>query len=135
MMLYTKIDKYSVTFAAFLLTFTALFLPDPAITASLLALIINACAEEVIFRGIIQDFLSSTSFCKRSDKFNSVLPSRANLITSVIFAFCHLFAHPPLWAIATFFPSLLLGAVWDRHHSLFICIALHLSYNLGYYYL
>ena len=135
MIVYTSIDKYRLTLVAFLLTFIALLLPDPAISANLLTLIIGACAEEIIFRGVVQDFLSGTSFCKRSNNSSSVLPSRANVITSVIFVFCHLFAHPPLWAVATFFPSLLLGAVWDRHHNLYICIALHLSYNFGYYYL
>ncbi|SHJ27314.1 JDVT-CTERM system glutamic-type intramembrane protease MrtJ [Halodesulfovibrio aestuarii] len=131
----TSIEKYRFTFTAFLLTSVALLLPDPATAANLPRLLIGACAEEIIFRGLLQDFLSKTSFCNQGTSQNYFLPSRANVITSLLFAVFHLFSHSPLWAMATFFPSLLLGAVWDRHQSLAICIALHLSYNLGYYYL
>jgi hypothetical protein len=87
--------------------------------------------EELVFRGGLQPALGAGTWGRRSlCGFTA-----ANGITSLIFAGAHLFTHPPLWALAIFFPSLLFGYFRDRHDSLLSPIILHVGYNLGYYWL
>jgi hypothetical protein len=83
--------------------------------------------EEVAFRGGIQPGLAG------------VLPARwgplsaANLITSGLFAALHLVSHPPLWAAATFFPSLVFGGLRERCQCLAWPVGVHAFYNTGYF--
>jgi len=83
--------------------------------------------EELIFRGYLQPWFYSRS--------NSVLLhlSSANIFTSIIFSASHLLNHSPLWALSTMIPSLIFGYSLDRHKTLLAPIALHGSYNLGYF--
>jgi len=87
--------------------------------------------EEIIFRGGLQPALAVTAWGRRSRGGVTL----GNVVASLIFAGFHLFAHPPLWALAVFFPSLLFGYFRDRHDSLLSPVILHVSYNLGYYWL
>ncbi|HQU15907.1 MAG: JDVT-CTERM system glutamic-type intramembrane protease MrtJ [Gammaproteobacteria bacterium] len=86
--------------------------------------------EEFVFRGGLQEWLRS-----RLGGAGLGGLSAANLLTSVVFAALHGFAHPPLWAALIFFPSLVFGYFMDRDRRLAVPIALHVFYNLGYYWL
>ena len=57
----------------------------------------------------------------------------ANVLTSIAFAAVHLYAHPPLWALAVFFPSLVFGYFRDRSGRLEGPILLHIGYNASYF--
>ncbi|XPV77980.1 MAG: JDVT-CTERM system glutamic-type intramembrane protease MrtJ [Desulfovibrio sp.] len=102
------------------------------VQVSLIALLIGSCTEEILFRALLQDYLSDKRTLKKS---SPIIPSGANILTSLVFATLHLFTHSPIWAAATFFPSLIFGEIWDRHKKLSLCIALHAVYNLSYFYL
>ena len=84
-------------------------------------------AEEVLFRGLIQPFLSQRLSAKTS------IISASNMITSALFSAAHLINHPPIWALATFIPSLIFGYTQERYKSLNAPIILHCSYNAGYF--
>ena len=84
-------------------------------------------AEEILFRGLIQPLL-----VKRLPAENRVI-SKANIITSLLFSSAHLINHSPLWALATFVPSLVYGYTLERYKSLHAPIMLHCSYNAGYF--
>lgn len=85
--------------------------------------------EEMVFRGGLQDWISS----RWSASWRGV--SLANVVTSLVFAAMHLWAHPPLWAASVFFPSLVFGFFYQRHRGLLSPIALHVGYNTGYFWL
>ncbi len=102
------------------------------ITSQLLLFILLALVypvlEEIVFRGMLQEGLAS-----RLTAWSSGPVSKANLITSLVFAALHGFSHAPLWAAAVFFPSLLFGHFRERHAGLTSPILLHAFYNSGYY--
>jgi len=84
-------------------------------------------AEEVLFRGLIQPALG-----KKLPTSNATI-STANIITSLLFSAAHLINHSPLWALATFVPSLVYGYTMDRYKTLYAPIILHCGYNAGYF--
>jgi len=94
-------------------------------------------AEELIFRGVIQGWLKDTvqgSGFRGSEVGPSALRepatvSRANLITSVLFAAAHLVYHSGLHAGLVFFPSLVFGYFRERYDGVWAPIALHVGYN------
>lgn len=86
--------------------------------------------EELVFRGVLQPRLGETEIGRRR---LLGLPY-ANYGTSAIFAGLHFLYHPPLWAAATFFPSLVFGFFRDRHQSLYPPLLLHIYYNSGYFF-
>jgi hypothetical protein len=110
--------------------FLAWLLPEPARRIPWTGLFILAAAEEIVFRGVLQGMLSR----RLPQKVYPAGLSRANLITSGIFSLAHVFSHPPAWAGAVFFPSLLFGWSKDRFHSLLPCCLLHFFYNLLFFY-
>ena len=55
--------------------------------------------------------------------------SPANILVSALFACAHLAAHTPLWAAATLFPSLVLGALYSRYRRVLPCAIAHAVYN------
>lgn len=84
--------------------------------------------EEVIFRAGLQSWLLARCPAQK------VGLSLANGITAVVFALAHLFTHPPGWALATFFPSLLFGVFYERHEQhLGAPIVLHMLANAAYF--
>ncbi len=86
--------------------------------------------EELVFRGLIQDL------AHRHLRPWSLGPlSHANLLTSLLFTALHFINHPPLWAAAVFFPSLVFGFFKDRTGRLAAPITLHVFYNSGYFWL
>ncbi|MGA7801275.1 MAG: JDVT-CTERM system glutamic-type intramembrane protease [Gammaproteobacteria bacterium] len=104
--------------------------PLHAPLAFLLPALVYPIAEEIIFRGALQEWLGDH------------LPDRplgpvslANLVTSVVFTSLHFIHHPPFWAAMVFVPSLVFGYFKDRTGALQAPIVLHVFYNAGYYWL
>lgn len=92
-------------------------------------LLLLAGAEELVFRGGLQAWLAQRpGFGAR--RFGL---SGANLLTSVVFSAAHLWAHPPLLALAVFPVSLLLGASFEQSGRLWVPVALHAWFNLALY--
>ena len=91
----------------------------------LMPVLVYPVLEEIVFRGVVQDWLASLS--RRSWGILSL----ANLLTSLCFAALHLIHQPPLWAALVFFPSLIFGYFRERHDTLGTPILLHVFYNFG----
>ncbi len=101
---------------------------NPPLSIKLLAiqLFMVAIPEEIFFRGIILEIL------REKIKTGIGKLSIANIITAFLFALAHLFYHPPLWALATFFPGLIFGYFKERTDSLIYPIILHFFYNFSF---
>ena len=97
------------------------------LTALITLSLLYPILEELIFRGYLQPWLQS-----KSNRLFFHL-SAANILTSIIFSLSHLLNHSPLWALSTLIPSLVFGYSLDRYKTLLAPIALHASYNLGYF--
>jgi membrane protease YdiL (CAAX protease family) len=97
--------------------------------AFLLAVVWQPIVEEFVFRGCLQGFLFSHEWGQQS----LLGISRANILTSVLFAGAHVATHSPIWALLMLFPSLLFGVLRDRSRSVFPPIVLHIIYNAGYF--
>ncbi|HKK14079.1 MAG TPA: JDVT-CTERM system glutamic-type intramembrane protease [Gammaproteobacteria bacterium] len=104
--------------------------PLGAPLAFVLPALVYPVAEEVIFRGAVQETLHD-----RLPPFRLGPVTGANLLTSVVFTALHFIHHPPLWATLVFLPSLVFGYFKDRTGSLQAPIALHVFYNAGYFWL
>ena len=95
----------------------------------LMLLILFPITEELFFRGIIQPIIHK----KFSKTWHSI--SAANVLTSLLFSFSHLFNHNPFWALSTFLPSMIFGWSKDRYNTLLAPLMLHCYYNAGWFYL
>ena len=91
------------------------------------AIVLFPALEETLFRGLLQPMIAH-SISRRWR-----LISAANLITSLIFALFHLINHPPLWAVATFFPSLVFGYAYERYRNIVAPTLIHSVYNAGFF--
>ncbi|RRS30263.1 MAG: hypothetical protein P794_07850 [Epsilonproteobacteria bacterium (ex Lamellibrachia satsuma)] len=85
--------------------------------------------EELTFRGIIQEYISQKT--KQQILFFNL--SIANLLTSILFVFMHFVHHEIIWAILTFFPSLVFGYFKEKYSKITPSIILHIFYNLCYF--
>ena len=83
--------------------------------------------EEYLFRGLLQPMIA------HSISYRWRFISAANLITSLIFASFHLINHLPLWAVATFFPSLVFGYAYERYRHIVAPTLIHSVYNAGFF--
>jgi membrane protease YdiL (CAAX protease family) len=93
---------------------------------SILSLILWApVVEELAFRGVVQGWLSGTSWSKRA----VAGLSWANLIAAFLFTAWHLVYRTDLMAWLVFIPALVFGYFRDRHGSLVPCVILHGAYN------
>ena len=96
----------------------------------LLPVILLPVLEEVVFRGLLQEWLA-----QRLRPWQFGFLTSANIVTSLVFAGMHGFYHPPLWAVAVVLPSLVFGYFKERYRSLGPPILLHGFYNFGYFWL
>ena len=87
--------------------------------------------EEVFFRGIVQGRLAAAGWRRCS----WIGITQANAAASALFALAHLVYHSPLHAVSVFFPSLVFGYFYDRHHHLLPPVLLHVAYNAAYFFL
>jgi membrane protease YdiL (CAAX protease family) len=104
--------------------------PASAPLAFVSVALIYPVLEEIVFRGLLQDWLAAR-FHHRAWRCLSV----ANVVASLIFSGLHFIYHPPLYAALVFFPSLVFGCFKDRHAGLAAPILLHVWYNSGYFWL
>lgn len=86
-------------------------------------------AEEIVFRGALQPLFLKSVFLSR----NLYGFSFANILTSLLFVFAHLFFHDLVWALAVFAPSLIFGFFRDRYGGVTVPIGLHIFYNAGFF--
>jgi uncharacterized protein len=112
----------------------ALITPPGRLARPTLAIIVSLTlwqplVEEFVFRGVLQPRLAETAFGAK----RWLGLSGANLIASFAFSALHVIHHPPLWAAATFIPSLVFGFFRDRHRNLYPPLLLHIYYNSGYF--
>jgi len=96
----------------------------------LLPVLVYPVAEEVVFRGLVQELLAEYLGSGRLGPL-----SVANLLTSCLFTGLHFIHHPPLWASLVFFPSLVFGFFKERTAALAAPIILHVFYNAGFIWL
>ena len=86
-----------------------------------------AVLEEVIFRGGLQGWLLRKVTMRRL----AAGFSRANWITSVLFALAHLWMHPA-WLMPGYLGvSLVLGYFRERYNGILVPVLLHAWYNLA----
>ena len=85
--------------------------------------------EELVFRGLLQEKLWQTPLSRLS----IYCISMPNIATSIIFTAFHFLAHPPLWAMSVFIPSLVYGFLRDRYQHVLPAVILHVFYNGGYF--
>ena len=88
-------------------------------------LLLYPLVEELLFRGVIQGELLRHDFWSRQHFFIS----RANLMTSFLFALLHLVHQAPIWALAVTVPSLVMGHFRERYRSIVAALALHVYFN------
>lgn len=86
-----------------------------------------AVLEEVIFRGGIQGGLLR----KEIFKLKLLGLSRANWLTSSLFAAAHVWQHPVVLVPGYFVVSLVMGYFRERYEGILVPIALHAWYNLA----
>ena len=103
------------------------FLDSIEIKIFLTLVLVYPILEEIIFRGFLHPILA-----KHLNHSWSVI-TLANLLTSLVFALTHLINHPPIWAVATFIPSLAYGYSLERVKHISAPIILHCTYNAGYF--
>jgi membrane protease YdiL (CAAX protease family) len=96
----------------------------------LLPVLVYPVAEEVVFRGLIQELLHEYLGSGRLGPL-----SVANLLTSCLFTGLHFIYHPPLWATLVIFPSLVFGYFKERTAALTAPVILHAFYNAGFIWL
>jgi membrane protease YdiL (CAAX protease family) len=96
----------------------------------LVSVVVYPIAEEIVFRGLIQEMLYEYFGSGRLGPL-----SVANLLTSCLFTGMHFIYHPPLWAALVFFPSLVFGFFKERTAALSAPIILHAFYNAGFIWL
>jgi membrane protease YdiL (CAAX protease family) len=89
------------------------------------ALALASVAEEIVFRGGVLPFLLRWPGLRTK----SFLVSRANLVTSVLFAAFHLWRHPLALALGVFPVSLVLGIVREESGRTWPAALLHLYFN------
>ncbi len=94
-----------------------------------LLLVLAPVLEEFAFRGFLQPWMQDWLIPRAWSKYAAPL---AVVGTSLVFALCHLWSQPPVWAAMTFFPSLALGWLRVRGCSLMHCAAVHALFNLIY---
>ena len=102
--------------------FFAWLLPEPKIQLSIWLILKKSFLEELLFRALLLNILSE--YIRHQYHYLTL----ANIFTSTIFAVMHLFYHPLMWALATFFPSLIFGFLWERYHNILPCWLCHAIY-------
>ncbi|WP_022852195.1 JDVT-CTERM system glutamic-type intramembrane protease MrtJ [Limisalsivibrio acetivorans] len=88
-------------------------------------LILAPVAEELFFRGVVQDYAER--------RINGGLwgLTYGNLGTSVLFSAMHLITSSPLHSALVYIPSLIFGRLYTEYRSVYIPILIHSFYNLN----
>lgn len=109
----------------------AMFEPTSTVDlGALFALVIwQPVLEEMLFRGVVQGYLLQS----RVAAYRWGPLSAPNLMASGAFAAIHFVAHPPIWALLTFLPSLVFGVFRERSGSIWPAVVLHGCYNGAFF--
>jgi membrane protease YdiL (CAAX protease family) len=99
---------------------------DHGLTGAIVVCVSVAVLEEVIFRGALQGWLLG----KKDFKTTQLRLSRANWLTSFIFAAAHLWKHPLGLVPGYLAVSLVLGYFRERYGGILVPVILHAYYNL-----
>ncbi len=87
--------------------------------------------EELVLRGLLQgQLLRAWPSDGEPRRIGPI--SWANGVTTLVFVALHGLAQPPLWALAVAVPSLVLGHLRERLHSVWPAIGVHAVYNAGF---
>ena len=101
---------------------------ETALITLFIWLVIAPIAEELVFRGVILEWLS------RQQSYLT-----ANVFSSLLFAMAHYLFAPSLLSLATFIPSIWFGLLYLRNRSVVHPICAHvlcnLAFTVGYTYL
>lgn len=100
----------------------------PSVEEAMGQLFVIALPEEAFFRGYVQTRLDV--WLPRRISILSLPVGGSIVLTSAIFAVCHLLTIPAPARLAVFFPSLLFGALRAREGGIGACTVLHASFNL-----
>ncbi len=92
-------------------------------------LLLYPVLEEVVFRGLVQDYISIKT--KACDSFLSV--TWANWLTTMLFCLTHFVTRSLTVALLVAVPSLVLGALRDKRFSIKELAAIHVYWNGGVY--
>lgn len=93
-------------------------------------LLLIAFAEEFFYRGYLQKRWAEGRPSRVAFRLGPLAVSRTNVAVSALFALGHLTIEPSLGRLAVFFPSLLFGALRDRHDSLAGGVVYHAACNV-----
>ena len=92
------------------------------------SVILYPVIEELAFRGFVQTLLLERPFGK---SMLIAKISKANVLTSVLFAALHLINQSPIEAVSIFLPSLVFGYLRERYDAVTPSVLMHGWYNLG----
>ena len=56
-----------------------------------------------------------------------------NFVTSILFSIAHFFTRSLVLGLLVFIPSLWLGLIREKTSSIALCIAIHVTWNLGFF--
>lgn len=87
--------------------------------------------EELVLRGLLQGQLLRAWQAHGEPRRIGPI-SWANGLTTLVFVAMHGLVQPPLWALAVAVPSMVLGHLRERLHSVWPAIGVHAVYNLGF---
>ena len=85
--------------------------------------------EEVVFRGILQGWLSR--WRRMQTTWHGL--TAANGVTALLFTAGHFVNHPAAWVVGVMIPALVFGLFRDRYASIWPGTMLHVFYNAGYF--
>lgn len=97
----------------------------PPLRLILISLILSPVAEEMFFRGVVQDYLK-----RRMGRILYGI-SLANILTSVLFSVSHVFLWNFVHSALVFIPSLAFGYLYDKTGKIYLPILIHTFYNLN----
>lgn len=103
----------------------------PSLAAAVPLLLLAPVLEELAFRGALQDLVGA--LLRPLGLAGGGPVTRANLLTSLAFAACHLPYQPLPVCLAIVLPSLLLGRVREATGRLLPCVLLHAWFNACYF--
>ena len=83
--------------------------------------------EEILFRGFLQGWLLGRAQFKQM----LIYFSRANWLTSLLFASVHIWSHAQILVPGYFVVGMLLGYFRERYNGILVPVLLHSYYNLG----
>lgn len=118
-----NLGLYAAPLAALAALAGAAWLPAPLLTL----LVIAPVAEELVFRGAVQETL-----LRHLNRRPVAGALAANVLTALAIAAVHAALRPDMLAWLTLLPSLLVGWVYQRQRRLAPCIALHALFNAAW---